>query len=65
MAIISKYNNQQTNDDLVNEKIRFKEVLVIDQNGDQLGVMSRNQALHVVLWTMENIVLNNKRNKKK
>ena len=46
MAIISKYNNQQTNDDLVNEKIRFKEVLVIDQNGDQLGVMSRNQALH-------------------
>ena len=46
VAIISKYNNQQTNDDLVNEKIRFKEVLVIDQNGDQLGVMSRNQALH-------------------
>ena len=83
MAIISKYNNQQTNDDLVNEKIRFKEVLVIDQNGDQLGVMSRNQALHTasnanldlvcvapkaatpVCRIMENIVLNNKRNKKK
>ena len=31
MAIISKYNNQST-DDLVNEKIRFKEVLVIDQS---------------------------------
>lgn len=46
MAIISKYNNQ-SNDDLVNEKIRFKEVLVIDQNGDQLGVMSRNQAINV------------------
>lgn len=45
MAIISKYNNQ-SNDDLVNEKIRFKEVLVIDQNGDQLGVMARNQALN-------------------
>ena len=45
MAIISKYNNQST-DDLVNEKIRFKEVLVIDQNGDQLGVMSRNQAIN-------------------
>ena len=45
MAIISKYNNQ-SNDDLVNEKIRFKEVLVIDQNGDQLGVMSRNQAIN-------------------
>ena len=46
MAIISKYNNQSTNDDLVNEKIRFKEVLVIDQNGDQLGVMSRNAAIN-------------------
>ena len=45
MAIISKYNNQ-SNDDLVNEKIRFKEVLVIDQNGDQLGVMPRNAALN-------------------
>jgi len=44
VAIISKYNNQ-SNDDLVNEKIRFKEVLVIEQNGDQLGVMSRNDAL--------------------
>ena len=45
MAIISKYNNQ-SNEDLVNEKIRFKEVLVIDQNGDQLGVMSRNAAIN-------------------
>ena len=44
MAIISKYNNQST-DDLVNEKIRFKEVLVIDQNGDQLGVMSSRAAV--------------------
>lgn len=34
------------NDDLVNEKIRFKEVLVIDSNGDQLGVMSRDEALN-------------------
>ena len=47
MAIISKYNNQQTNDDLVNEKIRFKEVLVIDQNGDQLGVKSSREALDI------------------
>ena len=45
MAIISKYNNQST-DDLVNEKIRFKEVLVIDQNGDQLGVMSSRAAVN-------------------
>lgn len=34
------------NDDLVNEKIRFREVLVIDSNGDQLGVMSRDAALN-------------------
>ena len=45
MAIISKFN-KKSNDDLVNENIRFKEVLVIDQNGDQLGVMSRNAALN-------------------
>ncbi len=45
MSIISKYSQQITNEDLVNEKIRFKEVLVIDQNGDQLGTLSRNEAL--------------------
>lgn len=33
------------NDDLFNEKIPFKEVLVIDANGDQLGVMSKRNAL--------------------
>ena len=33
------------NEDLVNESIRFKEVLVIDSDGTQLGVMSRNEAL--------------------
>ena len=33
------------NEDLVNESIRFKEVLVIDANGDQLGVMMRREAL--------------------
>ena len=30
---------------MVNEAIRFKEVLVIDFDGSQLGVMSRNEAL--------------------
>ncbi len=30
---------------MVNEKIRFREVLVIAQNGDQLGTLSRNEAL--------------------
>ena len=31
--------------DLVNEGIRFKEVLVIDQEGNQLGILSRTEAL--------------------
>ncbi|WP_343750691.1 translation initiation factor IF-3 [Lentibacillus halophilus] len=31
----------------VNEKIRAKEVRLIDSNGDQLGVKSRNEALDV------------------
>lgn len=35
------------NDDLVNEKIRFKEVLVIDANGEQLGIKTRNEALSI------------------
>ncbi|MEF9921079.1 translation initiation factor IF-3 [Anaerorhabdus sp.] len=32
-------------DELVNENIRFKEVLVIGPNAEQLGVMSRREAL--------------------
>jgi len=39
---ISKKNQ---NDDLVNENIRFKEVLVIAPNGDSLGILTRNEAL--------------------
>ncbi len=48
VAFISnnKYMNTGS-DELVNEKIRFKEVLVIDQNGDQLGVKTRNEALRI------------------
>ena len=30
-----------------NERVRFKEVLVIDQNGDQLGVKSSREALDI------------------
>jgi translation initiation factor IF-3 len=33
------------NEDLINEAIRFKEVLVIGPNGEQLGVMFRREAL--------------------
>ncbi|WP_279194140.1 translation initiation factor IF-3 [Holdemania massiliensis] len=43
VSFISK--KVMTNDDLVNENIRFKEVLVIGQKGEQLGVMMRREAL--------------------
>lgn len=39
--------NQNNLSDLVNERVRFKEVLVIDQNGDQLGVKSSREALDI------------------
>lgn len=41
---ISRNNNQTQ--DMVNENIRFKEVLVIAPDGSQLGVMSRNDAIN-------------------
>ena len=47
MAFISNKYNNTGSDELVNEKIRFREVLVIDQNGDQLGVKSRNDAMRI------------------
>lgn len=49
MAFISRFDNRKPkqHDDLVNERVRFKEVLVIDQNGDQLGVKSSREALDI------------------
>ena len=49
MAFISRFDNRKPKqpDDLVNERVRFKEVLVIDQNGDQLGVKSSGEALDI------------------
>ena len=47
MAFISKYDKPRSQDELVNDKIRFKEVLVIDQNGDQLGIKTRLEALNI------------------
>lgn len=49
---VSNINNRKVapnnvNDDLFNEKIPFKEVLVIDANGTQLGVMSKREALDI------------------
>ena len=43
MSYIS--NKRKGNEDLVNEDIRFKEVLVIGPEGEQLGIMPRNEAL--------------------
>lgn len=42
MLYISK---KVLNDDLVNEGIRFKEVLVIGPDGESLGILSRREAL--------------------
>lgn len=42
VSFISKKVN---NDELVNENIRFREVLVIGPSGEQLGVMMRREAL--------------------
>ncbi|MCF0115278.1 MAG: translation initiation factor IF-3 [Erysipelotrichaceae bacterium] len=45
---MSHINNKRGNqaEDLVNEGIRFKEVLVIGPNGEQLGKMTRRDALN-------------------
>ena len=49
---MSNINNRKVspinvNDDLFNEKSPFKEVLVIDVDGTQLGVMSKKEALDI------------------
>jgi translation initiation factor IF-3 len=51
-GILIYYNNQnnqrpEKNTDLVNELIRFPEVLVIGPNGESLGVLSRGAALRI------------------
>lgn len=49
VQIINSYNpgnkTNNKNNDLVNNRIPFKEVLVIDSNGENLGVLSRKEAL--------------------
>ena len=44
---VDKMPIKPNSDDLVNEKIRFPEVLLIDENGQQLGVKSRVEALNI------------------
>lgn len=38
-------SNKKNQGDLVNDRIRFKEVLVIGPEGEQLGILTRNEAL--------------------
>lgn len=38
-------DNRKPNEDLVNEAIRFKELLVIGPEGEQLGILTRREAL--------------------
>ncbi|NLC64143.1 MAG: translation initiation factor IF-3 [Erysipelothrix sp.] len=38
-------SNKKTQGDLVNDRIRSKELLVIGSNGEQLGILTRNEAL--------------------
>ena len=52
--MVSNINNRKVapnnvNDDLFNEKIPFREVLVINADGEQLGVMSKKEALDICL----------------
>lgn len=47
VSVIRKVVPNNVNTDLVNEKIRFREVLVIDADGTQLGVLSRDEALKI------------------
>ena len=45
VSVIRKVVPNNVNNDIVNEKVRFKEVMVIDSQGNQLGVMSSREAL--------------------
>lgn len=49
MAFISRYSNQKPvkQEELVNEKIRFKEVLVIGDDGEQVGVLPTREAIEL------------------
>ena len=52
MAITLKHNNKQTqplqnSDALINEKIRAERVQLIDEKGENIGVVSRSQALRM------------------
>ncbi len=45
--VFERKPTKANNDDLVNEKIRFSEFLLIDENGEQLGIKPRIEALNI------------------
>lgn len=47
MFINRKVIPNNVNDDLVNEKIRFKEVMVVTEKGEQLGLKSTQDAINL------------------
>ena len=62
MAITLKHNNKQTqpqqnSDALINEKIRAERVQLIDEKGENIGVVSRSQALRMAQEASLDLVL--------
>ena len=49
---------------MINEQIRDKEIRLIGENGEQLGIMSSRDAMKRLLIT-ENIVMSRQRERKK
>lgn len=49
MAIIRKFDTRKPTgpEELVNDKIRFREILVIDKDGEQLGTMSSRDGVNL------------------
>lgn len=47
MACIKQFKPIQKNTDLVNEHIPFGELLVIDEQGTKLGILSKREALYI------------------
>jgi translation initiation factor IF-3 len=47
VTFINKPADKKRNDGLVNDDIRAREMMVISDNGEQLGVLPRNQALDI------------------
>ena len=49
-------DNRKGPEDLINEAIRFKEVLVIGSEGEQLGILMRREALEKAAEANQDLV---------